>query len=171
MINKNPHANNEQPEETCPREASLEVKFTGLSHYLDKLEAMPSSMRYFEDVYEIGLTIMSLLGNPGLKGLNINVGLLAETEDAENLWYMNYSRPFTSSIDSFLIERISDKGKLAVGLQRKRGHLAIQEEKKVNYTPFEIFGRRLFNKEYIEMQPYRVYKGNSKDNLKLAHEF
>ena len=168
---QNPNTNNEQPEGTCPRETSLEVKFVGLSHYLDKLEAMPSSMRYFEDVYEIGLIIMNLCGNPGLRGLNINIGLLAQTEDAANLWYMNYTRPFTSSIDSFLIERISDKGKLAMDLQRKRGHLALQDEKKVNYTPLEIFGRRLFNKEYIEMQPYRVYTGTSKQDLKLAHEF
>lgn len=163
--------NNEQPKGICPREASLEVKFAGLSHYLDKLEAMPSSMRYFENVYEIGLTIMSLCGNPGLKGLNINVGLLAETEDAENLWYMKYSRPFVSPIDSFLIERISDKGKLAMELQRKRGHLALQEERKVNYSALEIFGRRLFNKEYVQMQAYRVYTGTSERDLKLAHEF
>ena len=179
MQNQNP--NNEPEQKICPIEEALkkgpteQIYFTGLSHYLDKLKAMPSSMRYFENVYEIGLTIMSLLGNPRLKSLDISVDLIAESENASNLWYMKYSRPFMSPIDSFLIEHISDNGKTAVDLQRKRGHLAIQEELKKNYDLIDKYTRRLTDskhrKELRQMQAYRVYKGNSKDDLKLAHEF
>jgi len=179
MQNQSP--NNELEQKICPIEEALkkgpieQVYFEGLSHYLDKLELMPSSSRYFNSVYEIGITILSLLGKPELKGRGINVAMLAETENAVNLWYMKYSKPFASPIDSFLIEHISDNGKTAIDLQRKRGHLALQEEIKKNYDLIDKYTRRLTDSEHRkglrEMQPYRVYKGTSETNLKLAHEF